>query len=157
MLVSQKTLLTVFATGFGVGYVPKAPGTAGTLAALPLSIGLNRIAVTQLPLALITLAAFVALAMWVSHGAEELFGKKDAQRIVIDEMAGFLVANFLLPVGLVSTTSAFLLFRFFDIIKPYPARRAERIHGGLGVVSDDLIAGFYTFLSLRLLAAWGFV
>ena len=70
-------------------------------------------------------------------------------------MAGFLVANFLSPLGLSSTVFAFLLFRFFDIIKPYPARRAERIHGGWGVVLDDLIAGLYTFFSLRLLAPWG--
>ena len=155
MIFSQRTLMLAFASGAGAGYFPWAPGTAGTLVALPLSIALNRIAAARLSLALITLAAFVLLAAWVSARGEELFGKKDAQKIVIDEMAGFLVANFLWPLGLSSTAFAFLLFRFFDIVKPYPARRAERIHGGWGVVLDDLIAGLYTLLSLRLLAPWG--
>lgn len=155
MIFSQRRLLLLFATGAGAGYSPWAPGTVGTLAALPLSLALNRIAATRLPLALITLAAFAALAAWISARGEELFEKKDAQKIVIDEIAGFLIANFLWPLGLSSTALAFLLFRFFDIIKPYPARRAERIHGGWGVVLDDLIAGLYTFFSLRLLAAWG--
>ena len=155
MVFARRTLLIAFASGAGAGYVPWIPGTAGTLLALPLSMALNRIAAARLPLALVTIGAFVFLAAWISARGEELFGKKDAQRIVIDEIAGFLVANFLWPTGLRSTAFAFLLFRLFDIIKPYPARRAERIQGGLGVVLDDLIAGLYTFLSLRLLSTWG--
>jgi phosphatidylglycerophosphatase A len=147
----------VFASGAGAGYFRWAPGTMGTLVALPLSVGLNRIAAAGIPLALVTLAAFVLLAVWVAGRGEQLFGRKDAQRIVIDEIAGFLVANFLWPLGLKSTVFSFLLFRIFDIIKPYPVRRAERLHGGLGVVLDDLIAGLYTFVSLRFLIGWGFL
>lgn len=78
-------------------------------------------------------------------------GEKDSGKIVIDEMAGFLLANFLAPVRLVPTIAAFLLFRLFDIIKPFPARRAERLSGGFGVILDDLVAGVYTFFILHLL------
>ena len=86
---------------------------------------------------------------------EDIFRQKDCRRIVIDEIAGFLVANFLSPAELLPIVLAFLLFRLFDIIKPFPAARAERISGGLGVILDDLIAGFYAFVILRLLFFWG--
>jgi len=69
-------------------------------------------------------------------------------------MAGFLLANFLSPQGLGTTAVAFILFRFFDIIKIFPAGRAEKIEGGLGVILDDLIAGLYTFVVIRLLLVW---
>lgn len=78
-------------------------------------------------------------------------GEKDSPRIVIDEIAGFVLANFLSPPQLKPTLAAFILFRFFDIIKLFPAGRAEKISGGAGVVLDDLIAGLYTFVILWLL------
>ena len=146
-----------FVTGAGAGYFPWAPGTAGTLVAIPLSLGLNRIAGTSLYLALLTLAAFIAVATWLCNKGEEIFQAKDCSKIVIDEIAGFMVANFASPAGLKPAILAFLLFRFFDIIKPYPARRAERISGGIGVILDDLIAGVYAFAIVRLFLSWGIV
>ena len=144
-------------TGAGAGYFPWAPGTAGTLVAIPLSLGLNRIAWASFYLALLTLIAFVAFATWLCQIGEAIFAGKDCPKIVIDEIAGFLVANFDSPAGLKPVLLAFLLFRFFDIIKPFPAGRAERISGGVGVILDDLIAGFYAFFVLRLFLSWGVV
>lgn len=138
-------------TGAGAGYLPWFPGTAGTLVALPLSLALNRIAGASLLLGLLTLAAFLLVAIWLADKGEEILGEKDSPRIVIDEIAGFVLANFLSPPQLKPTLAAFILFRFFDIIKLFPAGRAEKIPGGAGVVLDDLIAGLYTFMILRLL------
>jgi phosphatidylglycerophosphatase A len=144
-------------TGAGAGYLPWAPGTAGTLVAIPLSLGLNRVAGASLYLALLTLIAFIAFATWLCQIGEAIFGGKDSPRIVVDEIAGFLVANFASPAELKPALLAFLLFRFFDIIKPFPAGRAERISGGPGVILDDLIAGIYALVVLRLFLSWGVV
>jgi phosphatidylglycerophosphatase A len=144
-------------TGAGAGYLPWAPGTAGTLVAIPLSLGLNRIAGASLYLALLTLIAFIAFATWLCQMGETIFGSKDSPKIVVDEIAGFLVANFASPPELKPALLAFLLFRFFDIIKPFPAGRAERLAGGPGVILDDLIAGVYAWVVLRLFLSWGVV
>jgi phosphatidylglycerophosphatase A len=143
------------ATGAGAGYIPGAPGTAGTLVAIPLSLLLNRLAADSLPLALLTLAAVIAVAFWSADKAEAIFGEKDCSHIVIDEIAGFMLANFSAPESASAIIAAFILFRFFDIIKPYPARRAERMPGGIGVVMDDLVAALYSLLLVRLAIAWG--
>lgn len=149
----QRTALLFFVTGAGTGYSPYFPGTTGTLLAIPLSLALNRIAAVSLPLALLTLISFAVIAAWLCQKGEELFGEKDSPKIVIDEIAGFLLANFLSPQEFKATAAAFLLFRFFDIIKLYPASRAENLRGG--VLLDDLIAGLYSFLMLRLLSLGG--
>lgn len=142
-------------TGAGAGYFPRLPGTAGTLVAVPVSLAFNRIATASLPLALLTLGVFFVVAVWLADKGEEIFREKDSPKIVIDEMAGFVLANFLAPPQFPALGVAFLVFRFFDIIKLFPAARAEKMAGGLGVVLDDLIAGLYTFLILRLLFFWG--
>ena len=147
----QKTAILFFATGAGAGYSPWCPGTAGTLVAVPLSLALNAIAAASLSLAFLTLIAFVACAGWFCQRAEGIFQEKDSPKIVIDEIAGFLLANFLSPLEFIPTAVAFLLFRFFDIIKLFPAGQAQQLRGGLGVILDDLIAGCYTLLILRLL------
>ncbi len=133
------------------------PGTAGTLLAVPLSLVLNRIAFSSIPLSLLTLIAFIVGAAWFCQKGEEIFHEKDCPRIVLDEIAGFLLANFLSPAEWKPTTVAFLLFRFFDIIKIFPAGRAQQVQGGVGVILDDLIAGLYTFLILRLLFLWSLI
>ncbi|MFQ5682782.1 MAG: phosphatidylglycerophosphatase A [Candidatus Binatia bacterium] len=150
-----RTFLRFFVTGAGTGYIPWAPGTAGTILAVPISLALNRIAANSLAIALLTLTAFIVTAGWFCQKGEEIFHEKDCQKIVIDEMAGFLLANFLSPPEFKSTVAAFLLFRFFDIIKPFPAKRAEQIHGGTGVILDDLVSGLYAFMILRFLFYWG--
>jgi phosphatidylglycerophosphatase A len=134
--------------------VPWAPGTAGTLIAIPLSLALNRLAGDSPALAVLTLVAFTVLAIWSADKAEAVFGEKDCQKIVVDEIAGFMVASFAAPARFAPLVAAFILFRFFDIIKPYPAKRAERLPGGTGIVLDDVVAGLYSLLLVRLALAW---
>ena len=122
--------------------------------AIPLSLGLNRIAGVSLPLGLLTLAAFLGLATWLCREAEAILQEKDCRRIVIDEIAGFLLANLFAPEEFTPIAAAFLLFRFFDIVKMFPAGRAEKISGGLGVILDDLIAGLYALVIIRALLFW---
>ncbi len=138
----------LFATGFGVGYSPIAPGTLGTLITIPLYYFLSAI---RSPLYEITLIAFIFLSIWISESAEIFFGKKDDPRIVIDEMIGFLIAMLWVPKTTRFIIIGFFLFRFFDILKPFPIRRLERrLKGGFGVVLDDVLAGIYANIILQL-------
>jgi phosphatidylglycerophosphatase A len=100
--------------------------------------------------AVISAIAFAVMSVWFADRAEPVFGR-DASKIVIDEFAGFVIAVLLLPKTLLVYAVAFLLFRVMDIVKPFPARRAESLPGGLGVVADDLVAGVYTNILLRLM------
>ncbi|PIV19909.1 MAG: phosphatidylglycerophosphatase A [Deltaproteobacteria bacterium CG_4_8_14_3_um_filter_45_9] len=137
------------ATGFGVGYSPIAPGTLGTLIALPLYYFLSEI---SSPLYEITLIGFFFLSVWISENAEIFFGKKDDQRIVIDEMMGFLITMLWVPKTTRFILIGFFLFRFFDILKPFPIRRLEKkFKGGFGVVLDDVMAGVYGNIILHFL------
>jgi len=137
------------ATGFGVGYSPVAPGTLGTLIAIPVYYFLSNI---SSPLYEITLIGFFFLSVWISENAEIFFGKKDDQRIVIDEIVGFLITMLWVLKTLPFIIMGFFLFRFFDILKPFPIRRMERkLKGGFGVVLDDVAAGVYANIILRLI------
>ena len=137
------------ATGFGVGYSPIAPGTLGTLIALPLYYFLSEI---SSPLYEITLIGFFFLSVWISENAEIFFRKKDDQRIVIDEMMGFLITMLWVPKTTRFILIGFFLFRFFDILKPFPIRRLEKkFKGGFGVVLDDVMAGVYGNIILHFL------
>lgn len=108
------------------------------------------------PLWLITLLAFTALAWYLSDQAERLFGQKDAQCIVIDEIAGLQWTLFLIAPTVPHVVLGFVLFRFFDIAKPFPARLfQDRLPGGYGVVGDDLAAGIWGNLVLQLLTRFG--
>lgn len=93
-----------------------------------------------------TLAAVVVVGIWASHRVEAVLERKDPGVIVIDEVAGMMVAVLLLPRTLGVLLCAFLLFRIFDIWKPFPAREAQALHGGFGIVVDDLIAGVYALV-----------
>jgi len=138
----------VLATGFGVGYSPVAPGTLGTLLAIPVYYFLSNI---SSPIYEITLIGFFFLSVWISENAEIFFGKKDDPRIVIDEIMGFLITMLWVPKATHFIVIGFFLFRFFDILKPFPIRRLERgLKGGFGVVLDDVIAGVYANIILHL-------
>jgi phosphatidylglycerophosphatase A len=133
---------------FGVGLIPVAPGTFGTLATIPLAIGLGRLD----PLVRgCFLALFILLAVWTSGAGAKVLRRDDPSEVVIDEMAGFLVTLFLVPISVASLCFGFFLFRLFDILKPYPIRRSEKMEGGIGIVLDDLLAGVYANLCLRLI------
>ena len=147
----MRKLILLLASGGGIGFSPFLPGTLGTLAAIPVALAINGLAVGH-PLAALTgLVGLILFAVWLSDQAAKILGLKDPQIIVIDEIAGFAVAAFLtstLP-GLIV---AFVLFRFFDIAKVYPASRLESLPGGAGIVLDDIMAGLYTFLIVRVLS-----
>lgn len=155
MLKRQLMLLVV--TGAGAGYVPLAPGTVGTVLAIPLSLALNRVATFSLPLALLILGGLIAAAIVLSTRAAQILGSKDPPVIVIDEIAGFLVANFLNTAKLMPLVLAFALFRVFDITKVFPASRLEKLPGGAGIVLDDVMAGIYTFIALRILVGFALI
>lgn len=123
--------------------------------AVPISLTLNALFEASRLWCFIILILFVALAATICVQAERLLGERDARPIVLDEIAGFLLANLGSESDPRTLLSAFLLFRLFDILKPYPARQLERRPGG--VILDDLMAGLYAFLTLRLLAFGGVV
>ena len=137
------------ATCGNVGRARVIPGTFGTLAAVPLAYGL---ALWGNPLIFGgLLSAVIVLGIWSAGVVEDHLGDKDPGLVVVDEMAGFLVTVAFLPATLPLYAAAFLLFRILDILKPPPARWAERLRGGLGIMADDLIVGVYGNLLLR----WG--
>jgi len=145
----MRHFILLLATGLGVGYSPRAPGTLGTLVAIPVYYFLSNV---PSPLYEITLIGFVFLSVWVSGNAEIFFGKKDDQRIVIDEIMGFLITMLWVPKTIRFVIIGFFLFRFFDILKPFPIRRLEKgFKGGFGVVLDDVVAGVYANIVLRLI------
>ena len=140
----------VLATGFGVGYSPVAPGTLGTLVAIPIYYFLSE---NHSPLYEITLIGFFFLSVWISENAETFFGKKDDPKIVIDEVMGFLITMLWVPKTTGFIMIGFFLFRFFDILKPFPIRRLERrLKGGWGVVLDDVMAGVYAHIILQIIS-----
>jgi len=140
----------LLATGFGVGYSPVAPGTLGTLVAIPIYYFLSDI---PSPLYEITLIGFFFLSVWISEKAEIFFVKKDDQRIVIDEIVGFLITMLWIPKTTRFIIIGFILFRFFDILKPFPIRRLEKgLKGGYGVVLDDVVAGVYANIILQIIS-----
>jgi phosphatidylglycerophosphatase A len=146
-LIHRLTL--VFATGFGTGYAPIASGTFGTMVAIPLFILLSR---WGNPGVLAGLVVIAILGIPASDHMERSLGVSDPGRIVIDEIAGYLLAMAGSPVEARYIIAGFFLFRFFDIVKPPPVRQAEKyLRGGLGVVADDLLAGVYAWICLRLL------
>jgi phosphatidylglycerophosphatase A len=134
------------ATVFGVGYAPFAPGTFGSAAGLIVWRLLPASTVVQ---AIAIVAIFFAGA-WGGSVAERHFGRTDPGQVVIDEVMGMLITLFLNPVGWTGAIAGFLLFRIFDVIKPYPANQLEKLHGGFGVMADDGMAAIYANLVLRL-------
>jgi phosphatidylglycerophosphatase A len=138
------------ATVFGVGYAPFAPGTWGSAAGLLVWWLLPASPATQ---SAAILVMFVA-GSWGGNVAERHFGRTDPGQVVIDEVMGMLITLFLNPVGWRGAIAGFLLFRVFDVIKPYPANRLERLHGGIGVMADDAMAAVYANLVLRAALYW---
>ena len=137
------------ATGGGIGYAPIAPGTFGSFAGLLICFGLSRFSVWT---ALGLTVALILFAIWIAHEAEKALKQKDPGRIIIDEIAGMAVTLIGIPFTITNAAMAFILFRVYDIAKPFPIRLVDRkVPGGLGVVLDDVVAGVFGNLSLRLL------
>ncbi|GLP96877.1 phosphatidylglycerophosphatase A family protein [Paraferrimonas sedimenticola] len=143
------------ALGFGSGLAPKAPGTFGTLAALPLywlmadlSLGVYLA---------ITLVVCIA-GIYICDKASKDMGVHDHGAIVWDEVAGLLITFIMLPTGWIWWLIGFALFRLFDILKPWPIRWLDaRVHGGFGIMIDDIIAGIFALICVQAIAASGII
>jgi phosphatidylglycerophosphatase A len=140
-------LARVIATGLGSGYSPIAPGTAGSLVGLLCFWPLARVPLALLAVAIVGLF-FVGVA--ASTVVAEQVGLHDPGIVVVDEVIGMWITLALLPFTPLTAALGFLLFRLMDIVKPYPARALERLPGGWGIVADDVMAGIYANLALRL-------
>jgi phosphatidylglycerophosphatase A len=148
----MKRLAILIATVGYVGHFPIAPGTAGSAAALVLYAALRLVgspAVDFIVLGLILLLFVVGC--WAGTVAERHYGRTDPGAVVLDEVVGMLLTLWLIPVTWAGALVGFLLFRLFDIVKPFPARQCERLHGGLGIMADDAVAGIYGNLALRVI------
>jgi phosphatidylglycerophosphatase A len=140
--------LAVFVCSFGyVGFFPVAPGTAGSAAGLVLWWLCRHFEIPYLELSLIV--ALFVLGVAFGGATERALGSVDPGPVVIDEVMGMLITLFLIPVNGVGLALGFVLFRLFDIVKPFPARRLEHLPGGLGMMSDDAMAAVYANLALR--------
>ena len=173
---SAKDYLALAIATCGVGYLPIAPGTWGSLVgvgvylavrgalmtflfdnALEFRLNLFHLYYTIVACEIFVLLLICWLGVWAANRTEALVGRKDPGVVVVDEVAGQFIA--LLPVPFVieqawwSAIVAFFLFRLFDIIKPYPARRLESLPGGMGIMADDLIAGVYAAVCVALLVS----
>ena len=137
--MNQKAI-KFLACGFGSGLAPVAPGTFGTLAGVPICLFCLPLPwFWRLPVVL----ALTALSIYVSGRAEEIYQKKDDQRIVIDEIIGLQVTMLPAPITALHLFAGFILFRAFDIFKPFPLKNLQNLPGGWGIVMDDVGAGIY--------------
>lgn len=147
MKFRERAVLLV-ATGFFIGTVPVAPGTFGSLVGLPVCFLLSHLNFLQ---SVIFILGFILFAIGIASAAEKILKQKDPGQIVIDEIAGLMVTFAGLPFDLKTALAGFIIFRVFDILKPFPIRMLDkRVGGGYGVVLDDVLAGVYANLILRL-------
>ena len=149
----RQLVLFIASAGF-IGYIPIASGTFGSLVGIPLFLATAPLATS--PVLYLTLfVAAVAVACWAAGQADHLLAEQDSSKIVIDEVVGYLAATLFLEPTWTTIWIAFLIFRVFDVIKPFPASYADReLHGGIGVVLDDVISGFYANLATRRVLAF---
>jgi phosphatidylglycerophosphatase A len=136
----MRALKYIATLGF-VGYLPVAPGTFGTLAGFFLFIFLK----PSFFLHVFFLCLIIPVGIVSSHYAEKLLNEKDSRHIVIDEFCAYFLSVLFLPLNMTNALAAFFLFRFFDILKPFPIRKMETaFKGGMGVMADDIMAAIYT-------------
>ena len=135
------------AFGFGSGLAPFAPGTFGTLAAIPLYLALTLL---SLPVYLLVVAVVCIVGIWICGKSSEKLGVHDHGGIVWDEFAGFFVTMIAAPSGWLWVVIGFVLFRLFDIWKPWPISILDKkVDGGLGIMIDDIVAGIYALVCLQ--------
>ena len=142
----QISLVKIISSGFFLGYIPFMPGTFGTMLGVIFFLFLSNFLGNFLILGIFL---FVLFSIFIADFSEKnIFKIKDAKEIVIDEICGIMVAMYGLRnnLTLIYVLIAFLLFRFFDIIKPFPIKKLQKLNGGVGIVIDDFIAGIYTYL-----------
>jgi len=146
--LADKTAL-VLSSWFGSGLAPVAPGTFGTMAAVaPVALIKYLGGISEC----VFLAVLVFIALWSSHVARNCLERDDPSEVVIDEAAGFCLSVFLLPFSCLSLCLGFILFRAFDILKPFPIGVIDRrIKGGAGIILDDIVAGIFANICARVI------
>jgi phosphatidylglycerophosphatase A len=143
----SRPVVLFIAQGAYSGRFPFAPGTAGTLVGVFLYLAIKNLS----PVPYLTFCVLLCgIGTWAASRAEQILGSKDSPSIVIDEIAGYLIALFLIPPAWGYIIAAFILFRFFDILKPWPLNRLQDVPGGPGVMLDDIGAGIYTNIALQM-------
>ena len=147
---SASDYLALSIATFGVGYLPLIPGTFGSLVSVGIFLGFSQLltGTTLFTVVLLFILAVTFSGIWAASRTEELSGRKDPGKVVVDEVAGQMLALLPLTVFTLQPLTravivSFILFRLFDIFKPYPAGRFERLKGGYGIMCDDLVAGGY--------------
>jgi phosphatidylglycerophosphatase A len=139
----------IIATGLYSGYLPKAPGTWGSLVGLLLFYLLHTL---SLPVYLAVVAGLFIVGFFAAGSAEKILDSKDPGIIVIDEIVGMLITMIAVPATPLTLALGFILFRIFDITKPFPVNFFDqRFHGGLGIMLDDVVAGIYSLIVLQLM------
>lgn len=140
-------VLKYIATLGFIGYLPFAPGTFGSLAAFTVFVLLKPTVLIHI----IILLFIIPIGIISSHHAEKLLNDKDSRHIVIDEFCGYLISVLFIPYSTGFAITAFFLFRFFDILKPFPIRKIESVlSGGKGIMADDIAAALYTNIILQI-------
>jgi phosphatidylglycerophosphatase A len=163
---STKDYLALAIATCGVGYLPLLPGTYGSFVGIGLHVGLRGVLLAMLgpvtrttnlnthygvvTLELVVVLCIALVGIWAGSRTERLSGKKDPGKVVIDEVAGQMLALTAVPLDSSKwmIVAGFLAFRFFDIVKPYPADRLESLESGLGIMADDIVAGAYAALAV---------
>jgi len=136
----------ILSTFFYVGYLPFIPGTFGSL----VGVALFYLTKNSPFIYVLSILTMIILGFLTAGKAEKVFGKKDASCIVIDEIAGMLLSFMFIPYSRQTVIIAFVIFRIFDALKPYPAGSLQNLRGGLGIMCDDIIAGLYTNIVLQI-------
>ncbi|MEN8231372.1 MAG: phosphatidylglycerophosphatase A [Thermodesulfobacteriota bacterium] len=148
------TLIMLIATGFYSGYLPKAPGTWGSLVGLLLFFLLHTL---SLEIYLAVVAGIFVVGTFAAGEAEKIMDHKDPGLVVIDEIVGILITMIAIPATPLAMALGFVLFRIFDIFKPFPISFVDqRFHGGLGIMLDDIVAGIYSLVILQVLVRFVF-
>jgi len=145
----KQRLATLIATGLGSGYSPWAPGTAGSVVGLALFVPLAH---APLVAQIAATGLVFAVGVWAATATARRTGLKDPGLVVVDEIAGMWVTLLLMPFTLEVAVVAFFAFRAMDIVKPYPARDLERLPEGWGIMADDVMAGVYANLLVRVVS-----
>ncbi len=147
MRLREKSVLFI-ATGCRIGNIPLAPGSFGTLAGIPICFFLSTI---DIQIAILCIMIFLLAAVVISHHAEKILNTNDPGSVVIDEIAGIMVALAGMPFNTWVVVTGFIVFRILDIFKPFPINHMEkRLSGGIGIVMDDMMAGMITNAILRM-------
>lgn len=144
----MKRLIKLTATFFFVGYLPFMPGTWASLAGVLVYLLVRH----NIYLFISVFVALLSAGLYVAGKAEDIFGKKDDKRIVIDEVCGMLLIFLLIPPYKPYLIAGFIVYRLLDVIKPYPAKRLEKLPRSIGIMSDDILVALYSYIIISISA-----